>query len=221
MACSNEPSSTARGGSGCISGPRTASRLAVMNPLPGATTQDASRSSVSTRYGGPPVAGPCGTRRSSRTPWRRRVRDLARFLRLTSRSMACSPMRSGDSEFKRLSRLRSRRPLSMPEPASPSAQFRQGDAFLQHGSILLEDNQSFVLGLMRGAIIARSPQRTQDSTKTPEPRLRSRDVAEAITRAAGTRWPGEWDHVPDLDPALHSASFHFPHYRSFAWTWAR
>ncbi|HEY8196745.1 MAG TPA: hypothetical protein VIG04_07195 [Gemmatimonadales bacterium] len=102
-----------------------------------------------------------------------------------------------------------------------SAQFRQGDAFLQHGSILLEDNQSFVLGLTRGAIIARSPQRTQGSTKTPEPRLRSRDVAEAITRAAGTRWPGEWDRVPDLEPTLQSASSHFPHYRSVAWTWAR
>ncbi|HWN18947.1 MAG TPA: hypothetical protein VNO19_08535 [Gemmatimonadales bacterium] len=102
-----------------------------------------------------------------------------------------------------------------------SAQFRQGQALLQHGSVLLEDNQSFVHGLTRGAIIARSPQRTQDSTNNPHPRLQSREVAEAITQAAGTRWPGEWNRAPDLEPALHTASTHFPHYRSFEWTWAR
>lgn len=99
-----------------------------------------------------------------------------------------------------------------------SAQFRQGGALLQHGSILLEDNQSVVLGLTRGATIA---QRTQDSTKSPEPRLRRREVADAITQAAGIRWPGEWNRAPDLEPALHSASSHFPHYRSVEWTWAR
>ncbi|MGZ8391749.1 MAG: lipoate--protein ligase family protein [Gemmatimonadales bacterium] len=102
-----------------------------------------------------------------------------------------------------------------------SAQFRQGHALLQHGSILLEDNQSFVLGLTRGAIIARSPQRTQDATRNPHPPLRSRDVAEAISRAARARWPGEWNRAPDLEPVLHGASSHFSHYRSVEWTWAR
>ncbi|MEA2725373.1 MAG: lipoyl(octanoyl) transferase [Gemmatimonadales bacterium] len=102
-----------------------------------------------------------------------------------------------------------------------SAQFRQGHALLQHGSILLEDNQSILFGLTRGAIIARSPQQTQDAPRNPPPPLRSRDVAEAITQAAGSRWPGEWDRAPDLEPALHSASSHFPHYRSVEWTWAR
>lgn len=102
-----------------------------------------------------------------------------------------------------------------------SAQLRQGHALLQHGSILLENNQSFVLGLTRGAIIARSPQGTQDPSRNPDPPLRSREVVEAITQAAGTRWAGEWNRAPDIEPALHRASTHFPHYRSVEWTWAR
>jgi lipoate-protein ligase A len=104
-----------------------------------------------------------------------------------------------------------------------SAQFRQGGALLQHGSILLEDNQSFVLGLTRGAIIAQSSQRSRESLNNPEPAtpLRSHEVAEAITRAAGARWPGEWNPVLDPEPALRSASSLYPHYRSAGWTWAR
>ncbi|MEP7227486.1 MAG: hypothetical protein ABI785_09010 [Gemmatimonadales bacterium] len=102
-----------------------------------------------------------------------------------------------------------------------SAQLRQGGALLQHGSILLQDNQSFVLGLTRGAIIAQSPQGSRDSTKTLDPPLRVGELAEAITRAAGTRWPGEWNTAPDLEPALHRATSHVPHYRSVEWTWAR
>jgi len=104
-----------------------------------------------------------------------------------------------------------------------SAQFRQGDGLLQHGSILLEDNQSFVLGLTRGAIIAQSsPQSPQalNTSGTAKP-FRSRDVAESITQAAGARWPGEWSRVSDVEPVLRTASSLYPHYRSVAWTWAR
>ncbi len=101
-----------------------------------------------------------------------------------------------------------------------SAQLRQGGALLQHGSILLQDNQSVVLGLTRGAIIARSPQRFDDAPKRGEP-LHRRELAGAITRAAGIRWPGEWNREPDLEPPLDSAASLFPHYRSVEWTWAR
>jgi len=104
-----------------------------------------------------------------------------------------------------------------------SAQFRQGGALLQHGSILLEDNQSFVLGLTHGAIIAQSSQRSLGSLKKPDPAapLRSREVAQAITRAAAARWSGEWTRDSDPEPVLHRASSLYPQYRSAAWTWAR
>jgi len=98
-----------------------------------------------------------------------------------------------------------------------SAQFRQGDALLQHGSILLQDNQSFLLELTRGAIIPRSLQWSQSAAGP----LRSQDVAEAISCAAGTRWPGEWNRSPDPEQALSRAGALFPHYRSAEWTWAR
>ena len=104
-----------------------------------------------------------------------------------------------------------------------SAQLRQGGALLQHGSILLEDNQSFVHGLMRGAMITQSSPPSRESLKKQDaaPRLRSRAVAEAINRAAEARWPGEWNPVPHPEAALRCASSLYPHYRSVAWTWAR
>lgn len=97
-----------------------------------------------------------------------------------------------------------------------SAQLRQGAALLQHGSILLQDNQSFVLGLTRGAILARPPQNPDRATS-----LQSREVTLAISGAAGARWPAEWTRDPDPEPVLHSAAVLYAHYRSAAWTWAR
>ena len=101
-----------------------------------------------------------------------------------------------------------------------SAQLRQGSAFLQHGSILLEDNQGFVVGLTRGAIIAQSSQRSLKAPGTAQS-FRRREVAEAVTQAAGARWPGEWNRGPDPEPVLQAASSLYSHYRSAAWTWAR
>jgi hypothetical protein len=104
-----------------------------------------------------------------------------------------------------------------------SAQFRQGGALLQHGSILLEDNQGFVLRLTRGASISHTPQSSQQVSTDPDTArpFRSRDVAAGITRAACARWPGEWNRDPDADPVLRAASSHYAYYRAPAWTWAR
>ena len=104
-----------------------------------------------------------------------------------------------------------------------SAQLRQGGALLQHGSILLADNQGLVLGLTRGATIAPLSQRSQPALKTPgeSNSFRSREISGAIVQAAESRWPGEWDRVPDPGPVLRTASSFYPHYRSAAWTWAR
>jgi lipoate-protein ligase A len=103
-----------------------------------------------------------------------------------------------------------------------SAQLRQGDALLQHGSILLEDNQGFVLGLMRGAIMPEPLRRPRSSALSQDagPFQRAA-VAEAVTRAAGTYWRGDWNPSPDTAPLLHQAAALFPHYRSTEWTWGR
>ena len=103
-----------------------------------------------------------------------------------------------------------------------SAQFRQGSALLQHGSILLEDNQSFVLGLTRGAIIARSPQRPAGlATRTRARPLRAGRSPKRSPRRAGSPLAGRVEsrsrsragaaHRLDSLSALPLA----------AWTWAR
>jgi lipoate-protein ligase A len=106
-----------------------------------------------------------------------------------------------------------------------SAQYRQGSALLQHGSILLEDDQRTVLGLARGASDDTAAAPGQD-LGAPLAALLGRplggpEVADAITGAATRRWPGAWERVLDPAPVLGSARSHYPRYRSAAWTWAR
>lgn len=98
-----------------------------------------------------------------------------------------------------------------------SAQLRQGTALLQHGSILLEDNQDFVGVLTRNP---RPPDPTS-STSIPQRSLEAREVVEAVTCAAGARWGGTWEPISHQEAILSSASNHFAHFRSNAWTWAR
>jgi len=100
-----------------------------------------------------------------------------------------------------------------------SAQLRRGAALLQHGSVLLEDDQRMVLSVSRGG----GPGEALAAPLAllfgkPLPRLQ---VAEAITRAAITRWQGKWKVVFDADSVLRAAQEHFPQFRSPAWTWAR
>jgi lipoate-protein ligase A len=104
-----------------------------------------------------------------------------------------------------------------------SAQVQQGGALLQHGSILLEDNQGFVLGLMRGASIAH-PSPVSDSAsgqRGADRWCQSGEVAERISQTAEACWPGEWNRDPDPEPVLQSASALYAHYRSTDWTWVR
>lgn len=100
-----------------------------------------------------------------------------------------------------------------------SAQLRRGAALLQHGSVLLEDDQRVVLSVSRGGGLgqARAAPPALPLGKSL-PRLQ---VAEAIGRAAITRWQGKWKVVFDADNVLRAAQEHFPQFRSPAWTWAR
>lgn len=110
-----------------------------------------------------------------------------------------------------------------------SAQLRRETALLQHGSILLDDNQRMVLELVRGR---ESDARTAASLG-PKPAVRSvpgicparavsrREMAGAVARSARSRWRGAWELAPNPDHILHAAARHFPRFQSAAWTWAR
>ena len=99
-----------------------------------------------------------------------------------------------------------------------SAQYRQGTALLQHGSILLADDQHMVAALTRG-----SPGSGLDLPleNRSGPRLEWGPAAASVGRTASGCWPGRWEAVSRPDRVLEEASQHHPHYQSAAWTWAR
>lgn len=103
-----------------------------------------------------------------------------------------------------------------------SAQLRRGSALLQHGSILIEDDQRMLLELTRGAGI---PGLTP-AVAAPLALLLSKplpivEVTQAVARSAAARWNGSWTRTCRPDPILGQASGYFPQFQSPAWTWAR
>jgi lipoate-protein ligase A len=95
-----------------------------------------------------------------------------------------------------------------------SAQARQGDAFLQHGSILLGGSQDIVARISRGGPPA--PRATSLSAALGH-RVAFGDVARAIAATwldDGERWiPADGPPIP---PPAHPSAFSDP-----AWTWRR
>ncbi|HKH83737.1 MAG TPA: hypothetical protein VKA25_08635, partial [Gemmatimonadales bacterium] len=85
---------------------------------------------------------------------------------------------------------------------------------LQHGSILLEDNQLTVADLMNG-----SPMPREDVRHAPW--ATSTDITEAVKTVAERRWQGHWLLVEEAPSVLSGAASYYPHYRSPSWTWAR
>ena len=102
-----------------------------------------------------------------------------------------------------------------------SAQLRRGDALLQHGSIMLEDDQSMVVGLTRGAADPDSSSPTVPLATLLGRQLGPREVVEVVARAAAARWRGAWKRISNPDPLLRTAAVHFSRFQSPAWTWAR
>jgi lipoyl(octanoyl) transferase len=100
-----------------------------------------------------------------------------------------------------------------------SAQYRHGRGLLQHGSILLEEDQRAVHAVTvgadssaaSGAALARSLGRS----------ITAAEVSAAIGMAAAIRWDKTWDNNPDTVGVLREASAHFSRFRSEAWTWSR
>ena len=97
-----------------------------------------------------------------------------------------------------------------------SAQLRQGDAFLQHGSILLGEDQATVGSVTRGAAAADLPTTLQAIVGAS---LEEGDIIAAVSRAAARRWTGVWERYESRDDIVASSGRYAPHYRSSEWTW--
>ena len=97
-----------------------------------------------------------------------------------------------------------------------SAQLREGGGLLQHGCILLEDDQSLLGSLTRGA--------APPDGSAPLARLLGRSVspaavADAVGAAAAARWAGVWSSAIEGDELLAEAREYLPRFASEAWTW--
>jgi lipoyl(octanoyl) transferase len=97
-----------------------------------------------------------------------------------------------------------------------SAQLRCAGAFLQHGSILLQDEQQLIGSLTVGGLPEDNPVPSLLSNE-----LSAADLIEAISAAAPARWPGTWHKISSSGEVLQAASRHYSQFRSPAWTWKR
>lgn len=94
-----------------------------------------------------------------------------------------------------------------------SAQVREGPAFLQHGSILLEDGQDVVARVTKGERV--DPVATSIGRLLDRP-VTSADVARAIAGEARQSWAGAWE--TGVAPAM---DFSMERFADPAWTWRR
>jgi lipoate-protein ligase A len=99
-----------------------------------------------------------------------------------------------------------------------SAQVRRGSAFLQHGSILLGDQQDLIRELMSDHLDA-----DPHSKARPDPLagLPLEVLSSAILDSARARWSGLDRQITEPAPVLQLATRHYGLFRSDAWTWAR
>jgi lipoate-protein ligase A len=98
-----------------------------------------------------------------------------------------------------------------------SAQVRQGAALLQHGSLLLQGDQSVVAAVSRGTPASDRALALSPALGRP---VGWQEAAEAIGATASRRWgvrPAPADRVADI---LNRAGTHAERYRSESWTWS-
>ncbi len=98
-----------------------------------------------------------------------------------------------------------------------SAQLRQGDALLQHGSLLLDGNQDVVASVTAGTAPAGREAPLADVLGHA---VGFHDAADAVAEAA-REWPGGWTALDDPDRFLSAARRHEERFRSADWTWRR
>jgi lipoyl(octanoyl) transferase len=97
-----------------------------------------------------------------------------------------------------------------------SAQLREGGALLQHGSILLADDQAMVARLTRGEAPA---DRSAPLARLLGRRVGWEEAAKAVTEAAADRWGAPGERVDGCASVVHQARWHAARFRSSAWTW--
>lgn len=102
-----------------------------------------------------------------------------------------------------------------------SAQLRRGDALLQHGSILLEDDQALIAGLTLGTKANPPSGRAISLGALLGRRIAACEVVDAVARAAASCWRAAWSRISDPGAILDAAAMHFAQFQSPAWTWAR
>lgn len=100
-----------------------------------------------------------------------------------------------------------------------SAQLREGNALLQHGSMLLEDDQA----LVRELAITPDP---RPAAERPLAQLLGRPIsweeaADAVTAAVERAWPGPVVPIDGLPRLSARATAWEPTYQSEGWTWER
>ena len=98
-----------------------------------------------------------------------------------------------------------------------SAQLREGVALLQHGSLLLEDDQATVTCVTHGE--------PPLDVSAPLARLLGQAVprdlaADAVAPAAARRWGPPAARLETAAAVLARAERHEPRFRSPAWTWS-
>ena len=89
---------------------------------------------------------------------------------------------------------------------------------LQHGSILLDDDQARLAAWTLGDAPAALDQPLNRVLDRP---VAFGAVAAAVAGAARRAWTGEWADLGDPDAILRRAVTHVPHFASDAWTWRR
>ncbi len=99
-----------------------------------------------------------------------------------------------------------------------SAQLRRGQALLQHGSILLRDEQHRVDDFVQGGSVASA---AAPDSLTPLSGLKPQELAVAVSDSASMRWAPVWTCPGEPSRVLDRATVHYPQFRSSAWTWAR
>ena len=100
-----------------------------------------------------------------------------------------------------------------------SAQVRSGDAFLQHGSILLVAGQALVADLTRGA--AEAPSQAGLAELVPANNATFEAVSEAVTRTAARRWRASASVSGSPERLRERAAALEAHFADDRWTWRR